>query len=258
MTAAKAAVAVLGCPMGCRIDKDSSAGVLYTEHSQDSSFAGSSGSDLLFSTGTGSLVGERLMEEVQGTDSGMGAVNVGCVSQCSSSWPSGISGLASSEQALYKGMTLDRASDTDYVPSSIVVNAVAMALEDNKTTEQNGLGDSRHAMSCDSVGITKQEDLLLPDTVPYSLSATQDILGALAEYEASTITPRPAELDSCDGSLDFMDDVEQSAQKVVSDEMTDHDRIVRHETAVEYEQDLFDRLRDIVEDLEVEVKALTE
>ena len=32
VTAAKAAMAVMGCPAGCRIDKDNSAGVLYLEH----------------------------------------------------------------------------------------------------------------------------------------------------------------------------------------------------------------------------------
>jgi len=135
-------------------------------------------------------------------------VVVGCVSQFSSSWPSVILDLGRSERTLYKGMTLDRASDLDYVPSSVVVNDVAMSLEDDKTTELNGLGDSRHAvpkkaMADSSVGPS------LPATVLYSLSATQDILGALAEYAAGTIAPRPAELDSCDGSLDFMDDVEQ-------------------------------------------------
>jgi len=248
-TAARAVMAAMGCQKGCRIDKDNSTGVLYTEHSQDSSFGASSGMSAS-TTGTGSLVGERLMEGAQNSTSGSEVV-VGCVSQFSSSWPSGIQDLGSSERVLYKGMTLDRASDLDYVPSSVVVNDVAMSLEDDKTTELNGLGDSQHAVP---KGVTVASSL--PDTVPYSVSATQDILGALAEYEAGTIAPRPAELDSCDGSLDFMDDVEQSAQKVDNVVLTDHDKIVRLETAVEDERDLFDRLRDIVEDLEVEVKQL--
>jgi len=132
---------------------------------------------------------------------------------------------------------------------------VAMSLGDDKTTELNGLGDSQHAVPGNSKVVSRVSPSL-PATVPYSVSATQDILGALAEYEAGTIAPRPAELDSCDGSLDFMDDVEQSAQKVDDVVLTDHDKIVRLETAVEDERDLFDRLRDIVEDLEVEVKQL--
>jgi len=252
-TAARAVMAAMGCPKGCFINKDTSTGILYNEHSQNSSFEASSGTSAS-TTGTGSLVGERLMEGAQNSTSGSEVV-VGCISQFSSSWPTVIQDLGSSEKALYKGMTLDRASDLDYVPSSVVVNDVAMSLGDDKTTELNGLGDSRHAVPGNSrvdAGVSPS----LPATVPYSLSATQDILGALAEYEAGTIAPRPAELDSCDGSLDFMDDVEQSAQKVDDVVLTDHDKIVRLESAVEDERDLFDRLRDIVEDLEVEVKQL--
>jgi len=108
-TAARAVMAAMGCPKGCRIDKDNSAGVLYSEHSQDSSFGASSGMSAS-TTGTGSLVGERLIEGAQHSTSGSEVV-VGCVSQFSSSWPSGIQDLESSEKVLYKGMTLDRASD---------------------------------------------------------------------------------------------------------------------------------------------------
>ena len=136
-----------------------------------------------------------------------------------------------------------------------MVNDVAMFLGDDRTTELNCLGDSRHAVPGNSK-VYSRVSPSLPATVPYSVSATQDILGALAEYETETIALRPAELDSCDGSLDFMDDVEQSAQKVHDVVLTDYDKIVRLETAVEDERDLFDRLRDIVEDMEVEVKQL--
>ena len=98
----------------------------------------------------------------------------------------------------------------------------------------------------------------LPSTVPYSLSTTQDILGALAEYEVGTIAPRPAELDSCDGSLEFMDDVEHSAQVTNNNSLTDSDRYIRLEKAVETDRDIFDLLRDIVENLEVQVSELSE
>ena len=37
-TAAREVMAAMGCPKGCRIDKDNSAGMLYSEHSQDSFF----------------------------------------------------------------------------------------------------------------------------------------------------------------------------------------------------------------------------
>ena len=36
VTAAKVAMAVMGCPVGCCINKDNSAGILYTKQSQDS------------------------------------------------------------------------------------------------------------------------------------------------------------------------------------------------------------------------------
>ena len=255
VAAAKAAMMMMGCPPGCHVSKDCSGGILFQDHSQDSPFVASSGTSVGHSTGTGSLVGERLIEGVQGTPSGEQALRVGCVSQFTSSWPPGLSGLGSSEQDLYKNMKLDRSSDADYVPSSIVVDDVAMSLGDNKTTEVNGLGDSKHTGPCASDKHGGDEKL--PSSVPYSLSATQDILGALAEYEAGTIAPRPAELDSCDGSLDFMDDIEHSAQVTADNSISDHDRIVRLEKAVEEERDLFDRLRDVVEDLEVHIGDLT-
>jgi len=256
VAAARAVMTMMGCPPGCHVCKEGSGGILFQDHSQDSSFVASSGSSAGQSTGTGSLVGERLIEGVQGTPTGEQALNVGCLSQFTSSWPSGLSGLPSSEKVMYKGMQLDRASDADYVPSSVVVDDVAMSLGDNKTSERNGLGDSRHASaggSCDKVDS-------LASTVPYSVSATQDILGALAEYEAGTIALRPAELDSCDGSLDFMDDVEQSAQVVpdVGEVLSDHERVVRLEKGIEEDRELFDRLLDIVEDLEVSIGDLVQ
>jgi len=119
---AKAAMMMMGCPPGCHVSKDCSGGVLFQDHSQDSLFVASSGTSVAHSTGTGSLVGERLIEGVQGTSSGEEALRVGCVSQFSSSWPTGLSGLGSSEPGLYRNMKLDRSSDEDYVPSSIVVD----------------------------------------------------------------------------------------------------------------------------------------
>ena len=250
--AAKAAMMVMGCSDRCRIDKDNSAGVLYTEHSQDSLFAASSGTTA-FTTGTGSLVGERLIEGRQGTPSEDNALAIGCVSQFSSSWPSGISNLGSSEKPLYKGMRLDRSSDEDYVPSTVVVDDVAMTLDGGKTTEKNGLGDSRHASS----GSGDKADTLLPSSVPYSVSATQDILGAFADFEAGVLPARPAELESTAGSE--VDDVEMeghSAQVVDPVVMSDADRLTRLEKGLEGDRDLFDAMRDVVEGLEEEVANL--
>jgi len=242
----------MGCPAGCRIDKDNSAGVLYNEQSQDSSFETLSGTVACSSTGTGSLVGERSIEGPQGTAPGDAVLTVGVASWFTGSWPSGLSGLASSERALYKGMTLDRASDDDYVPSSVVVDDVAMSLGENKTSEANGLGDSRHA-SAGNVGV-EGHVALLPSTVPYSVSATQDILGAQADYEAGVLPSRPAELDSDAG--DSMEIEEQSAKLVLDAVLTDKARIDRLESGVEDDRDLFDRLRDITENLEITVKDL--
>ena len=253
IAASKAAMAVMGCLAGCHINKDNSAGVLYTEHSQDSSFGASSGTTAT-TTGTGSLVGERLIGGAQNSSVGDAVLAVGCKSQFSSSWPSGLSGLASSERALYKGMTLDRASDEDYVPSLVVVNDVAMALGDDKTSEANGLGDSRHASANPSNPAADRDDL--PSTVPYSVSATQDILGALAEFEAGILAPRPAELDSVADSTEDMDIVEQSAQVTGDEGLTDGQRITRLEQGVMSDRDLFDAMRDIVETLEIEVASL--
>jgi len=253
VSAAKAVMSMMGCPAGCHVNKDSSGGILFQDHSQDSTFAGSLTSSGL-STGTGSLVGERLLEGRQDDSSGVQALQVGCVSQFTSSWPSGISGLASSEKAIYRRMKLDRSSDEDYVPSSIVVGDVAMSLGDDKTSELNGLGDSRHAHSggtADSVGG-------LPSTVPYSVSATQDILGALAEYEAGVLPPQLSELASSIGEDDHMDIVKSAQISGPEDEvLPDLDRIVRLEKGVEEDRDLFDRLRDIVEELEVTVADLS-
>jgi len=253
VAATKAVMVMMGCPDGCHIDKDNSAGILYAEHSQDSSFAASSGTTA-GSTGTGALIGERLIEGAQQSQSGGAEITVGCVSQFSSSWPSGLSGLSPSEKIMYDRMKLDRSSDEDYVPSSVVVNDVAMTLGENKTSEANGLGDSRHATS--SKDAVPSVSNTLPSTVPYSVSATQDILGALAEYEIGALPPRPTELDSSDDEDDTMDVVEQSAQVVVPAVLTDADRIDQLERGVEEDRDLFDRLRDLVEDLEVEVASL--
>jgi len=248
VTAAKAVMAVMGCPEGCKIDKAGSDGILHRDHSQDSSFVASGTS--LSTTGTGSLVGERLVEGVQGTQTGKAEVTVGCISQFSSSWPTDL-GVGSSERGLYKVMKLDRSSDDDYVPSRVVVDDVAMSLGDNKTSELTGLGDSQHAHTVeDVVGGS------LPSTVPYSVSATQDILCALADYEAGVLDPRPSELDSVvdDDEMDVV--VEQFAQPI-PEAITDQDRIDRLETGVEGDRDLFDGLRDVVDKLMEEVEMLT-
>jgi len=116
------------------------------------------------------------------------------------------------------------------------------------------LGDSRHAHTGDTAdGIDK-----LPSTVPYSVSATQDILGALADYEAGLLPSQLSELASSIGEDDHMDIVKPAQISGPEDEvLPDRDRIVRLEKGVESDRDLFDRLRDIVEDLEITVADLS-
>jgi len=123
VTAAKEAIAVIVCPVGCCINKDNLAGIWNTEHSQDSSFAASSDMTACSRTGTCSLVSERVIEGVQGTECGEVA----------------ISELNFSEKALYNNMNLklDRSSDKDYVPSSVVVgdNAIKVVRLGYKTNQ---------------------------------------------------------------------------------------------------------------------------
>jgi len=251
--AAKAAMAVMGCTQVSRINKDNSAGILYDGHSQDSSFpvwSETRGCTL----GTGSLVGERLMEGAQGTHADETAITVGWISQFSSSWPEDLT-VAYSEKVLYKGMKLDSSSDEDYVPSSIVVNDVAMSPGDNKTTEVNGLGDSHHSSA--SSGITMGTRASLQSTMPYFISVMQDILCALAEYEVgSTLSNRPLELDSSDDADDNMDIVGESAQIVAPVELSADNKIKHLEDNMANDWDMFDRLRDTVEDLEIMISDL--
>jgi len=61
--AAKAAMMMMGCPPGCHVSKDCSGGILFQDHSQGSPFVASSGTSVGHSTGTGSLVGERLIHQ---------------------------------------------------------------------------------------------------------------------------------------------------------------------------------------------------
>ena len=154
---------------------------------------------------------------------------------------------------MYWRMKLDRSSDDDYVPSSIVVGDVAMSLGDDKTCELNGLGDSRHAHTGGTAdGVDK-----LPSTVPYSVSATQDILGALADYEASLLPSQLSELASSIGEDDHMNIVQSAQISEPKDEvLPDLERIVQLEKGVEEDRDLFDRLRDVVEELEITVADL--
>ena len=60
--------------------------------------------------------------------------------------------------------------------------------------------------------------------MPYSVLATQDILGAVTEYEAGDVPLRLSDLDSSVAGKDAMD-VEQLAQVVHAGMMTVDDRI---------------------------------
>jgi len=120
--------------------------------------------------------------------------------------------------------------------------------------ETNGLGDSRHSSA--GSGITTGTRASLPSTMPDSISVTQDILGALAEYQVGTLSNRPSALDSSDDEDDDMDIVGQLAQIVVPVELSADDKIERLEDDMENDRDMFDQLLDTVEGLEIMIGDL--
>lgn len=265
-TAARAVIAMIGCPDGCRIDKDSSIGILYNGHSQDSTYVAPSGTvSTMASHGTGSLVGERLIKGTQDAVSGGKEIHIGHVSQGSTPWPTGITELGSYEQGMYKHMKLDRSSDEDYVPSSIVVNDVAMSLGSSISSGGTGLGNSVHAVvvaspnhagTANVVGAPDSVDHsvgpALPSSVRYTVSATGDVLGALAEFAAGALPPRPSELDS-DAGFDAMSEDGQDAQRVSPIAPS---RLERLENCVLNDHDKFDDLADSVDDLNAALDVL--
>jgi len=119
-------------------------------------------------------------------------------------------------------LKLYRSSDEDYISSAVVVGDISMSLGDNRTSKANGLGNCRNAASGGSGG--QVPNVAYRATVLYSLLATQDILGALAEYEAGDVLPRPSHWNPSVTGENAIN-VEQSAQVVDVGMLTVDDRI---------------------------------
>ena len=104
--ASRADLSAVGCSEEYGIMKDNSSGILFNDDSQESEFVGSTLSSV--DQGTGSLVGEYLAMGAQDTQIVSREIVVtGGIRDGSSSWPLVISGLASSETVLYRGMRMD-------------------------------------------------------------------------------------------------------------------------------------------------------
>lgn len=195
----KALLAHAGCNNLCKIEKENTAGIVYKDHSDNSSYEQSSAMDT--DNGTGSLMEENLMTRNQGESSNGRIITVGGKTHrnanYSPSWPSSLE-VGSSERNLYKGFRMDRSSDETYVPSRIVPELVQLKdtpinLGNNKTSEKTWIGDSKYAVEI--VPETQMESSYkLPSTVRYSLSATQDMLKAFDEFEKGNLEPKIQEL----------------------------------------------------------------
>ena len=194
--ATKAVLAHAGCDSLCKIEKGNTAGIVYTNHSDNSSYEQSSAMDT--DNGTASLMEENLMTGNQGESNNGRMITVGGKPQgkakYSPSWPSSLD-IGSSEKALYKGFRMDRSSDESYVPSKVVVPELEelkdtpMNLGNNKTSKKTGMGNSKHAV--ETIPETQIESSYrLPSTVQYSVSATQDMLEAFNEFEKGDLEPK--------------------------------------------------------------------
>jgi len=180
--------------------------------------------------------------------------------------------LSPSERKLYRKFREDRSSDEDYQPRKTTNKEVAMTMEGGKTTEGNGIGDSKHASvdvpataepvrrmwrrSADKAESIEQSpveetQLSLPSTVAYKRSSVDEmLLHAIGEIEDGD-SVRAVESQMMDMAVD-----EQEVLPEVESFLSDHDKIIRLENAMEEERDIIDRMRDIIEDLEVSVKDL--
>jgi len=119
-------------------------------------------------------------------------------------------------------LKLDRSSDEDYIPSSVVVGDIAMSLGNNRTSKAKRLSNCRNAASGSTGG--QVPNVSNCGTVLYSGSATQDILDALAEYEAGDVPLRLSHLNSSVTGENAIN-VEQSAQVVHVSMLTVENRI---------------------------------
>ena len=254
----KGVMITIKCCDGCGIDKGQSAGILF-EHSQDSEYVRSSVPDSENYISIESLAASAV-----------------------SSWGNStiLDRLPSSERGMYKNYKDDRTSDEDYVPKKVgksMANDTAMGLENGKTTEGNGIGDSKHAeIEVESSGkevpkpksmkvrgqkksVKEVEDtsvnetpIQLPSTMPYGSSNTKKMLEALGEMECGQCVPGILEMDMSD------DEEEMGIQSTLSD----HDIIIMLKNEVDMlkklrmeDREQFDNMRDKLEDFMADVKG---
>jgi len=255
----KGVMITIGCCNGCGIDKEQFAGILF-EHSQDSEYVRSSVPD---------------SENYVSMESP--------VASAVSSWGNStiLDRLPSSAKMMYKNYKYDRTSDEDYVPKKVgksTANDVAMGLENGKTTEGNGIGDSKHAeveVECSGKEIPKQKRAMrfknhkssveevektpveetpvpLPSTMPYGSSNTEEMLEALGEMECGQCVPGIVEMDMSD----------EEEEMIIQSALSDHDRIIKLESEVGRleklrmeDREQFDDMRDKMEDFMADVKG---
>jgi len=241
----RGAMLTIGCD-GCGVNKECSAGILFN-HSQDS---------------------EYIPSQTQGTESYVSVMSP--TSSAPSSWGAStiLGHLPPSERELYKKFKEDRSSDEDYQPHKPANKEVAMMMDDGKTTEGNGIGDSKHAsveVPASAVPVRRmwkrttdvadgiepspveETQLSLPSTVAYNRSSVELLMHAIGEIENGN-SVRAVENPMMDMAVDELPEVESV--------LWDHDKIIRLENAMEEERDIIARMRDIIEDLEVNVKDL--
>jgi len=240
---------------GCGVDKEESAGVLF-DHSQDDEYIQSS---------------VPRSEDYMSIESPSASAV--------SSWGNStiLDRLQSSERALYKNYEDDRISGEDYRPPkgkiSKRLEEVAMRLEGGNTMEDNGIGDSKHAVEVQcseekqitpkvskpvrfrgqkESSIERIEDtrvaetqVTLPSTVSYEGSSINDILReAIGEIESG----------QCVAGIEMNTDMEECDEEVIKSTLSDHDRILRLERLVTEMRDENDDLMERIEDIVVDIK----
>jgi len=228
----RATMLTIGCE-DCGVDKTTLVGVLF-RHSQNPEYLPETGNS-------------------RSTDESPSSSGV-------SSWGNStiLDQLPSSERKLYKNFKDDRTLDESYSPPSqrATNKEVAMTLDSCKNIDTNGIGDSRYA----------EEEVVVPATANVMRRMFPGRVNKVESIDSSgideTVAPilstvlYSSEVDRM--LLDAVEEIERNeAVPAVEETLNEEGRIVRLEKGVEEDRDLFDRLRDIVEDLEVKVHELT-
>jgi len=176
--------------------------------------------------------------------------------------------LQSSERILYNNYKDDRRSEEDYVPKRVRKSTaadIARGLENSKTTEGNGIGDSKHAeiavegsdleapkskramkpkKQLEKVEKSPVDEALipLPSMMPYSSSGNEALMEVLEEMECGQFVPG-VEMEMSD----------EEGEVVVHSTLSDHNTIVRLEKLVmemrHENDDLKERMEDMVADI---------